>query len=253
MATKQIAVQLYTLRNETAEDFPAVLRQVAEAGVSGVEFAGLGKHTAAELRSVLDEVGLVAAGAHIGFGLLENNIDQVIEDVQTLGAKHLTCPGIPAELRPTTADDFRRLGERLARFGERTKAAGLQLSYHNHDWEFAQFDGQYGLDLLFEAADPELLKVQPDLGWVAFAGVDPVAYLKRYAGRTPTVHFKDMVIGPPRYDVPNGEGILPIPELVKVGLAGGTEWFIAELDLPKEPPIVTVQRSAAYLRSLGLA
>jgi sugar phosphate isomerase/epimerase len=108
-----------------------------------------------------------------------------------------------------------------------------------------------GLDLLFETADPGVLTAQLDLGWVAFTGTDLVEVLRRYAGRAPTVHFKDMIKEPERYDVPNGEGILPIADLVTAGQAGGTEWFIIELDQPRESPIECVRRSAAYLRSLG--
>jgi hypothetical protein len=62
-----------------------------------------------------------------------------------------------------------------------------------------------------------------------------------------------MIKGPERYDVPNGEGILPIPDLIAAGREGGTEWFIVELDQPHEPPIECVRRSAAYLKSQGLS
>ena len=251
MQKRELAIQLYTLRNETAQDFPGTLRQVADAGYSAVEFAGFGSHTADDLRKVLDETGMVACGAHIGFNQLESRLDEVIEEIHTLGAQNLACPSLPRERRQT-ADDFRRAGEELSGFGERCKAAGLQLSYHNHDFEFAQFDGKYGIDILMEAADPDLLKLQPDLGWVAYAGVDPVSFLRRYSGRVPTVHFKDMIKEPTRYDVPTGEGILPIPELIAAGREAGTQWFIVELDQPKEPPIDCARRSAQYLINQGV-
>jgi sugar phosphate isomerase/epimerase len=252
MAQHELAVQLYTLRNETARDFRATLQEVAEAGVPAVEFAGFGSHSASDMRGMLDEFGIIAMGAHVGYQLLDTQLDQVIEDIQALGAKHLACPGIFPRDALKTADDFRRAGEALGRMGERCKAAGLRLSYHCHDHEFAEFDGKYGLDLLFEATDPDNLATQLDLGWVAYAGVDPVAYLRKYAGRAPTVHFKDMIKEPKRYDVPTGEGILPIPDLVATGREGGTEWFIVELDQPREAPIECVRRSVAYLNSQGV-
>ena len=252
MAARELSVQLYTMRNETAQDFPSVLRQVADAGYAGVEFAGFGSHSAKELRGILDEVGLVASGAHVGMNQLESRLDAVIDEIQTLGAKHLACPGLHPDDRPKTADDCVKLADKLASIGERCKAAGLQLSYHNHDWEFGEIDGEYIIDRMMNAADADLLKLQPDLGWVAFAGVEPVAFLRRYSGRVPTVHFKDMVKEPERYDVPNGEGILPIADLVAAGREAGTEWFVVELDRPQEPPIVTVQRSAQFLTSIGV-
>jgi sugar phosphate isomerase/epimerase len=251
MTTKSLAVQLYTLRNETAQDFPGTLQQVAATGVSAVEFAGWGTYSAADMRALLDEVGLTAMGAHVPIQALEGNLDQLIADIQTLGAKHVTCPYLPPDSLKT-ADDFRRAGERLGKIGEHCKAADLQFSYHNHAHEFADFDGEYGMDLLLGAADPQFLTAQFDLGWVAYAGVDPVAYLRKYAGRTPTVHFKDMIKEPERYDVPNGEGILPIAELVETGRAGGTDWFIIELDQPRIAPIVAVQRSVDFHKTLGV-
>jgi sugar phosphate isomerase/epimerase len=180
MAHHEFAVQLYTLRNETKQDFPGTLRQVAEAGVPAVEFAGFGSYTAAEMRKLLDDVGLVAMGAHISFDRLASELDKVIEDIQTLGAQYLAIPSWPHE-QLKTADDFRRAGEALARIGERCKAAGLQFSYHNHAFEFVQFDGKYGLDLLLEAASPDVLTAQFDVGWIAYAGADPIAFLRKYA------------------------------------------------------------------------
>src|SRR3954447_21551199 len=135
MAKHELSVQLYTLRNETARDFPGTLRQVAETGCPAVEFAGFGSHTAAELKRVLDDVGLVTSGLHIGLQLLETQLDKVIEDVQTVGAKDLACPSVPADRRKT-ADDFRRIGASLAEIGAKCTAAGLRLSYHNHAFEF---------------------------------------------------------------------------------------------------------------------
>ncbi len=248
MEGKALAVQLYTLRNETAADFPGTLKQVAQSGVTAVEFAGWSPYSAADMRTLLDDVGLVAMGAHIGIQQLEDDLDQVIADVQTLGAKHLACPGMRLE----TEDDFKRGGEQLSKIGERCRAADLQFSYHNHSHEFATFDGRYGLDILFESADREFLTAQLDLGWVAFAGVDPVKYLRQYAGRAPTIHFKDMIKEPERYDVPNGEGILPIAKLVETGREGGTDWFIIELDKPREEPIVCVRRSVEFHKTLGV-
>ena len=251
MQKRELAVQLYTLREQTARDFPGTLEQVARAGYSGVEFAGYGTETPARLRAILDDLGLVTAGCHIGLAQLESRLDGVIEDVKTLGARHLACPSIPQDRRQT-ADDYRRVGEQLGQIGERCKAAGLQLSYHNHAFEFTQFDGQYALDILTEAADPQLLMLQLDLGWVDHAGLDPVELIGRYSGRVPTLHFKDMSRDPQLFDAPVGDGRLPIPELIAAGRAAGTEWFIVEQDHPQGDPVECVRRSATYLREQGV-
>ncbi len=246
-----LTVQLYTLRDDTAKDFPGTLKQVADAGFAAVEFAGYGKHTPAELRTVLDGLGLKAAGAHVGLHLLEGDLDQAIEDVVTLGASNIACPYL-TEDRRKSADDYKRLGEQLSKIGERCKQAGLQLSYHNHDFEFQKFDGKYGLDILFDAADPTLLNAELDLGWVMHAGVDPVAYVHKYSGRVPTLHFKDMSGRSDFLFAPTGEGILPLAELVTAGRQAGAEYFIVEQDLTEGPAIDAVRTGAKNLQALGV-
>ena len=251
MQKRELAVQLYTLREETKRDFPGTLRQVADAGYSGVEFAGYGSHTPAELRGILDELGMVTAGCHIGLALLESNLDQAINDVHTLGARHLACPFLPEDRR-TTADDYRKVGETLSEIGRKCKEAGLQLSYHNHAFEFQQFDGRTGFDILFEAADPDLVKMQLDLGWVVVAGHDGADFLRQYTGRVPTVHFKDLSKDPNQFDAPVGEGKLPVPELIAAARDAGAEWLIVEQDHPQGSPVDCVTRSAAFMRQQGV-
>ena len=251
MQKRELAVQLYTLRADTARDFPGTLKRVAEAGYSGVEFAGYGSETPATLRKVLDDLGLVTAGCHVGLTQLESRLEGVLEDVQTLGSRHLACPSIPEDRR-RTADDYRRVGEALGHMGERCKAVGLQLSYHNHAFEFTQFDGRYALDLLTEAADPDLLMLQLDLGWIDHAALDPVEFIGRYKGRVPTLHFKDMSRDPALFDAPVGDGRLPIPALLAAGRAAGTEWFIVEQHYPQVDPFECERRNAAFMRDQGV-
>ncbi len=251
MNQRQLTVQLYTLRDETAKDFPGTLKQVADAGFAAVEFAGYGKHTPAELRSVIDDLGMVAAGAHVGLQLLQTQLDQAIEDVLTLGARNISCPYLPEELRQS-GDDYRRIGEQLSKIGETCKAAGLQLSYHNHAFEFDKFDGKYGLDILFDAADPAMLNAQLDLGWVMHAGEDPVAYIQKFSGRVPTLHFKDMTGRSDFLFAPTGEGILPLPELVAAARDAGTQWYIVEQDLTEGPAMDAVRTGAKNLQKLGV-
>lgn len=249
--TQQLAVQLYTLRDETARDFPGTLRQVAELGYAGVEFAGFGSHSARELRSVLDGVGLTTAGAHIPLTRLESDLDGAIEDVQTLGARNLACPFLPPERR-RSGDDYRRVGDTLTKIGARCRDAGLQLSYHNHAFEFEKFDGRTGLDLLLEAADPDLVKLELDLAWITDAGEDAAAFLRRYKGRAPLVHFKDLSTDPQRKFAPVGSGRVSFPELIAAASDAGVEWIVVEQDDPQPPAIDSVRQSITFLREHGL-
>jgi sugar phosphate isomerase/epimerase len=68
--TNIIALQLYTVRDETAKDFKGTLRAVAEIGYHGVEFAGYGGLDSQELAALLSEYGLKTVGSHVGLALL---------------------------------------------------------------------------------------------------------------------------------------------------------------------------------------
>ncbi|MGB9810100.1 MAG: sugar phosphate isomerase/epimerase, partial [Caldanaerobacter sp.] len=74
-----VALQLYTLREETQKDFIGTLEKVAEMGYEGVEFAGYGGLKASELKKVLDRTGLKAAGSHVGIELLKKDLNGVLE------------------------------------------------------------------------------------------------------------------------------------------------------------------------------
>jgi sugar phosphate isomerase/epimerase len=87
----------------------------------------------------------------------------------------------------------KNLAEILNKLGAKCKAAGLELLYHNHDFEFSKDDeGNVVLDYLLEHCDKSIVNFQMDLYWVTKAGQDPVAYFKRYPGRFKIWHVKDM-------------------------------------------------------------
>ncbi len=222
-----VALQLYSLRGEAATDFPGMLKAVAEMGYAGVEFAGYGGLTASELKKMLDDLGLKVAGSHVGYGLLTDEFEQTVEYNLEIGNKRLICPAAPKDV-VKTADDWKQFGQKLTEIAAKAKDQGVQIGYHNHAWEFEQFDGEYALDLLFENADPELVFAELDLGWVFKGGVDPVAYLTKYADRCPLVHIKDFKKDGPQVEV--GTGDVDLAGIVKTADSANVEWYIIETE-----------------------
>lgn len=249
MATNPIALQMYTLRDQT--DFRGTLRRVAELGYGAVELAGLGGLSAKELRAELDALGLKVAGAHIGLDRLEGKLDAAIEEMQILGGRYVICPWLPPDRRPDGAG-YQRLAELLNGIGHTVKAAGLQLAYHNHDFEMQQFDGKTGLAIMRDSSEPGVLTFEVDAYWVAFAGFDPAATLGEFAGRVGLVHLKDMKAGS-RVFAEVGHGTLDIPGIIAAGEQAGAEWFIVEQDRCERPALESVQMSIEYLRGIGRA
>lgn len=245
-----ISVQMYTLRDDVAKDYLGTLRAVAELGYRAVELVTLGSMSAKALRQELDTLGLQVSGTHTPLDRLEREPDKALDEVATLGAKFVTVPWTPPERRKN-GEDYRKLGELLTGIGKKAQDHGLQLCYHNHDFEFERFGDATGLAIMLEEADPQLVKAELDLYWAAKAGVDPVELLRGMAGSVPLVHLKDMADTPERGFAEVGHGTLDMPAILAAGDEAGVEWYVVEQDTTTRPPLESVGMSLAYLRTLG--
>lgn len=243
-----IAVQLYTLREDMERDFLGTLKKISELGYQGVEFAGFGGFKAAELKEQLGILGLKPAGAHISIEQLENDLEEIIEYNVELGNKYIVCPWANFEVK----EDFIKMAEALKKIGEKLRDRGLQLCYHNHAHEFASFDGEYGLDIIYNNVSSEILKTEIDTYWAAYAGLNPVDYLKKYAGRTPLVHIKDMDATEKREFTEIGNGILDIKAIVNQAADNGAEWVIVEQDVCKREPLESIKISINNLKKMNV-
>ncbi|MCL6430709.1 MAG: sugar phosphate isomerase/epimerase [Anaerolineae bacterium] len=253
MARIPVALQLYTVRDEAAKDFIGTLRKVAAIGYAGVEMAGVPPSlTAREVKQTLDDLGLRCVGAHTGLEQLEQHLPRVIEDNLELGNRYLVIPWIPDSMRADEAACHETV-RRLNAIGRTCREHGLTLAYHNHDVEFKRVGGRYVLEILYDETDPALVKGEPDVYWIARAGEDPAAWLRRYPGRCPLVHLKDMTPAPERGFAEIGEGIIDFAPIFAACEAGGTEWYIVEQDRCARPTLESAALSLQHLREWGIA
>lgn len=186
---KHIAYQLYCSRNSASLD--GTFRMLARAGYKAVEGYGgiLGDVDA--VRRGLDENGLIMPSAHMGIDEIEAD---PVGAIATAKALNLTCvfaPYLVPDDRPIDAAGWAAFGARLAKAGKPIQDAGFTFGWHNHDFEFmATETGELPIDLIAQASDD--LQLELDLGWVARAGLDPVAWVNKYAGRIAAAHIKDI-------------------------------------------------------------
>jgi len=250
MANVPIALQLYTVRDQTAIDFPGTVRHVAKMGYSGVEFAGTGGLSASEMQDLLAETGLKAAGSHIALALMEEDLDGVIAYNKTIGNPWIGVPFLPNELR--TLDGFRQVAATLNRLGAISKAAGISLYYHNHAFEFDVQDGVRGWDILTAETDPALVGLELDCYWAVYAGEDPAALIRKNAGRFPLVHLKDMIgSGAERTWAEVGEGTIDWQPVFAASEAQGVHWYIVEQDSCARPTLESARLSITHLKKWG--
>lgn len=260
-----IALQVFSVREDAERDFAGTMRKVKAMGYDGVELAGTYGKTAVELKAILDEIGLTLVSAHVGPDLLEQ--DEVLADYAAAGLQYIAVPWYP---EPKTAEELSVAIARIRRIGERCRERGMQLLYHNHDFEFNKLDGQYILDAYYAGIPADLLQTELDMCWVNVGGAEPAAYLRKYTGRAPIVHLKDFTGSKTTgmYDLidsdvtaeaptaafefrPVGYGRQEVPVLVQAAEDAGCGWLIVEQDMPSmgRTPLECAEMSIRYLRS----
>ncbi len=271
-----VGLQLYSVRNDLARDFKGTLQKVKDLGYEGVEFADLYGNSPEDVRAMCEDIGLVPVAAHVPLADMLADIDKVISDYKTIGCEYLVVPYVTDERRPG-GELFMQMIDEIRAIGEKAKAAGLGLLYHNHDFEFKKLEsGEYGLDFLYESIPAELLQTELDECWVHYAGLDPVAYLKKYSGRSPVVHLKDYYADGKQEDDPYaliglnedkkkantafefrplGEGVLDVPSVIKAAQEAGSKWLIVEQDQPSmgKTPMECAEMSFEYLKEIAKA
>ncbi|MBO2944351.1 sugar phosphate isomerase/epimerase [Paenibacillus sp. F411] len=246
-----IGLQLYTLRDETEADFKGTLRKVAELGYEGVEFAGYGGIPAEEMKSLLDELGLKAIGAHVGLHLLREDLQKEIQYLKTIGAKYMMCPYVAPEDRETE-EDWKALFSFLEEAGAEAAKQGMVFGYHNHAFELTdQVGSETAFDAMYAATSPEYVQVEMDVCWVQFAGHDPIAYINKYAGRLPLLHLKD-------FDkdaegniktLELSQGVVDLPAVIQAASDAGTQWLIVEQDVCQNPPLQSIENSMNWVKN----
>ena len=247
-AISPVGVQLYTVRSEMANGVEATLERVAEIGYREVEFAGYYDHSPAEIRAMLERTGLTSPASHVPPNFDEDAWAQTLEDTAEAGHDYAVVAFIPNGMRESL-DDWRRTADIMNRAGEQARAMGLQYAYHNHDFEFAEMDGQVAFDVFCQAADPELVQIELDIFWITHAGHDPLAFLQRWPDRVPCVHVKDRTPDGEMVDV--GEGVIDWAEIFGSPAASGIRHHFVEHDRP-DGPFHSIQASYDYLSSLQL-
>jgi sugar phosphate isomerase/epimerase len=243
----KIGVQLYTVRTLMEKDVERTLAGVAAAGYTEVEFAGYFNKTPAEIKAMLDRHGLVAPSVHSG-NIAADAWAQALDAAHVIGHQFIVVPWIPEERRKTL-DDWKQVAADFNRIATAAKAAGIQMAYHNHDFEFPLVEGKVPYDVLLAETDPNLVKLEIDLYWITKGGQDPLAYFARWPGRIPLVHVKDGK-GPPDWAMTEvGSGAIDWKRIFgKSGQAGIQHYFV-EHDQPADP-IASITASCAYLKKL---
>ncbi|MDR1559003.1 MAG: sugar phosphate isomerase/epimerase [Clostridiales bacterium] len=241
-------IQLYSVREELRRDFPGTLRKLGKIGYTGVEFAGYGGYSAKDLKKLLDDNNLRPMGTHSSVEALLERLDEEIEYNQILGTEYIVLPHYSGI---SDRDGMLRLAELFSPIAEKITSAGMKFAYHNHNWELAKDNGEYLLDIFYSNTDPDKVFAELDLYWIAYAGVDPLEYMKKYANRAKLLHIKQIKDYESRKCVDLHEGVIDFSEIIKTGKQSGVEYYILEQEEFEIDPFISVKNGIDYILGLN--
>ncbi len=254
MSPSQIGAQLYTLRDflKTPSDIAKTLARVKQMGYDAVQVSAMGPIEPIELAKILTGEGLACASTHHSL----DGLKDVAKTVDYLGVVGCRYPAIGGHSKfwqgPAHQDflDFARDYSALAKTYAQHK---LPLGYHNHAIELAHYNGQAGLDILFEHFDASVW-FEIDTYWIQAGGGDPAAWIDKVAGRIPCVHFKDYVVdnkqAPKMCEV--GSGNLNWKRILDSCRRAGVVWYLVERDRGDLDPFDSLKVSLDNLRAMGV-
>lgn len=257
-ATAQaVGIQLYTLREELPKDVKGVIKKVAEAGYKKVETYGYTAETgywgldAKAFKALLDENGLKAPSGHFGLDtyIKSGNLDDIkplIAGAAALDMEYFTCPWLDPTLR-TKLDDYKLVAERLNNAAKLCKESGLEMGYHNHDFEFLKYGDSTGYDVLLAETDKSMVQFEMDIYWVVRSGNDPVAMFEEHPGRFVMWHVKDMDKVDNTINTEVGNGTIDFKEIHKHADKAGLKHLIVEQENFAIDPFESIKKSFDYV------
>jgi len=252
----KIGAQLMTVSKfvQTEADFAESMQKIAAMGYTGVQLSQVGPLPAQFMADTCAANGLEIVNTHKNLDVILAETDTLIAEHKTMGARQMGIPWVNAPYRGEGAGQ--RLVADILPLARKINAAGLKLAYHNHAFEFEPAnDGMF--QAMVDGTTAEELEIILDVFWVQAAGECPVEWLKKLAGRVPTVHYKDMIFVPKeggtageteRRFAEVGHGILDWPAIIEASRQAGVEWVLVEQDnCYGRNPFESLRMSYAFL------
>jgi len=248
---ENIGVQLYTFRTEMLANPHNTLKQIASLGFKEIESAGSNKGnyyglTPKEMKQACGDLGMTLRSGHVH---LNAQWEQTMAQAAEAGQEYLICSSMPTHGQ--TTDNYKAVAERFNKAGEDCKKLNIKFGYHNHDSEFARADGKVLYDVLLNHTDPSLVHMELDLGWVIASGNDPVDYFKRFNGRFPLWHLKDMNMEK-RESTEFGNGGLNILKMLQNKELSGAKYIFVEQEDYAVNPFESMKHNLKYLSEIKL-
>ncbi|MEN9570004.1 MAG: hypothetical protein RL172_1235 [Bacteroidota bacterium] len=262
-----LGLQLYTLHKEMQTDLEGTLKKIASFGYKEVETYGFNygpiknywNMEATTLKKILDANGLKSVSGHYHLDKfllpgktpddLKRYVDECIAGALELGQAYIVWPYLDESLR--SINQFKLVASTLNIIGEQIKKANLQLAYHNHHFEFIDYNGQTGYDIILNETDSNLVKIELDIYWFTHSSKLPAHYyFSKYPKRFPLLHLKDMDKNNRELHTVMGDGVIDFsPYLADAELAGVKHLLVEQGNNYVPNALDCVQRSASFVKN----
>ncbi len=255
-----LGVQLYSLRNTIGKDVKGTLEKVAGIGFKEVETYGYSSKnqfwgiSVAEFKKLMDNNGLNSPSGHYELEKYlskegtKDDFAYILKIAQKLEQKYVTIPYISERLRASIGD-YKRIAEKMNAAGKMCRDNGLILAYHNHAFEFEDYNGKNGLEVFLDNTDKGLVDFEMDIYWVVRAGEDPIQLFQKYPGRFPLWHVKDMSKTNNDLNTEIGSGTIDFHKIFGEAKKAGAKHFILEQENFNFDPYQSLAQSYNYIKN----
>lgn len=253
MNINQIAAQLFTVRDymRTETEFKETIKKLKDIGYSAVQLSGLGFNNYEYTKSVLEEYDMKVCATHYGYDRMQKDFDKVVAEHNGYNCQYIGLGSMPGEYSKDK-EGFLKFSKDFTELARRFKGEGLNLIYHNHNFEFERFDGRRtGMDILYEETNPKAVGFELDTYWIQAGASNPVDWIYKVQGRMDVVHFKDMeIIESQQHMAEVGEGNLNWAAIIKACDETGVKWAAVEQDVCRRNPFESLKISLDNIKKM---
>ena len=178
------------------------------------------------MRRLIEGTGLRCESCHYQFGELKQNLGDRIAFAKELGLKQMVLAMFGLPDNAGLADWTQATGE-LNKIGEQTRKAGIQMVFHNHEFEFRQIGGVLIYDHLMGVLNREAVKMQFQVAVISI-GYQAATFFDKYPGRFASMHLADWSAGEKK-QVPIGAGVVDWKRLFTAAKNAGVKNYFVEM------------------------
>lgn len=251
----KLGAQFYTIRDfcQTLDGFEESCRKISEIGYKYVQLSGIGNFSADEIKPILDKYGLKTVCTHRTQDNYLEKLESEIEFHKTLGCDIAGIGSMPGfNVKQETIDNF---GANFKLVVERLAEEGMVFAYHNHAFEFEKVDGKFAFELICDKVAANNFKLILDVYWLAYAGINPAKFIRKYSDKIACIHFKDLKIidNAPAY-AEIGQGNIDWDEVILACKESSVENILVEQDKfwIDDDPFKSLEISYNYLKEKGI-